>query len=366
MKKINAVLLSAVVLLSNQAYANVCSDLFRGNAQAKIKDELSSIDRLHANGKVADAYRDLFNDGSTPLMRAAIIGDKQAMRTLIREGAKVDAQDSFGTTALMIAMGRGDKEMTSLLISAGANPKLKDEIGFTAADYARADGKTPNLKESMEILRMYIQNVNRDAVARRKPLTLNDAVKSGNTRLIEEALKSTADIHQLDIMDRTPLMNAILVYNGKDISTITKLIELGSDLNSRDNHGHTILSAAVNKSYPEVVKVLLEAGINPNSANAYGGTALSLAVIDGRLSNPAITKLLIDYGANVNKRDERGLTPLMVAARGGSVKDVALLIQAGADVSLRDSDGRNAHSHARDIRMTNERNEVLKALGDEK
>ncbi len=53
-------------------------------------------------------------------------------------------------------------------------------------------------------------------------------------------------------------------------------------------------------------------------------------------------KKIIDLGIDVNARDEQERTPLMLACKAGNGPVVKCLLQAGANVTLRDRDGRTA------------------------
>ena len=57
------------------------------------------------------------------------------------------------------------------------------------------------------------------------------------------------------------------------------------------------------------------------------------------------TGALIDAGADVNVKDRQGQTPLMLAAYSGNAQCVRKLIAGRADVSARDADGRTALMH---------------------
>lgn len=60
-------------------------------------------------------------DGSTPLMKAVFIGNRQFAETLIAHGADVNARNAHGSTPLMIAAHAGRNEIARLLIENGAD-----------------------------------------------------------------------------------------------------------------------------------------------------------------------------------------------------------------------------------------------------
>merc|ERR1719367_281108 len=75
-------------------------------------------------------------------------------------------------------------------------------------------------------------------------------------------------------------------------------------------------------------------------ATQHGQTALMLAVSHGRLN---MAKLLVEAGADINIRDEDGSTALMCAAEHGQTEIVKyLLAHPDTDIFAKDNDGLTA------------------------
>jgi ankyrin repeat protein len=66
---------------------------------------------------------------AAPVADAARRGDVDAVRALLKQGAKADVAQGDGMTALHWAAERGDLAMTELLLGAGASPKAGTRIG---------------------------------------------------------------------------------------------------------------------------------------------------------------------------------------------------------------------------------------------
>lgn len=89
--------------------------------------------------------------GETPLMAAARMGMSDVADWLVQLGAKVDAQNGMGETALIIAVQQRQVPIVRALIKAGADPDKADSAqGFSARDYAKRDGRTPELLRIIE------------------------------------------------------------------------------------------------------------------------------------------------------------------------------------------------------------------------
>jgi hypothetical protein len=102
---------------------------------AKLGD-LAHARTLVANGAPVDA-RDW--RGYTALMWASAAGHLEIVRFLLERGAQVDSRATDGTTALILASGNGAIDLVKLLLSRGANPAAARQ-GTTARQLAVARG----------------------------------------------------------------------------------------------------------------------------------------------------------------------------------------------------------------------------------
>ncbi len=55
-----------------------------------------------------------------------------------------------------------------------------------------------------------------------------------------------------------------------DLNKVRKLLDKGANVDTKDKYGHTPVILASMKNYPEIVKVLLEAGVDINAKNKVG------------------------------------------------------------------------------------------------
>ena len=63
-------------------------------------------------------------------------GDIELVKTLINNGAAVDAVDELGRTAIMFASSRGQVEVVKMLLDNGAEADVKDSYDNTALMWA--------------------------------------------------------------------------------------------------------------------------------------------------------------------------------------------------------------------------------------
>src|SRR3989442_6259980 len=81
---------------------------------------------------------------SSPVADAARRGDRDAVRTLLKQGADVSGAHGDGMTALHWAAERGDAAMAEMLVYAGANVAAVTRIGqYTPLHLASQAGSVP-------------------------------------------------------------------------------------------------------------------------------------------------------------------------------------------------------------------------------
>ncbi|MBI3468740.1 MAG: ankyrin repeat domain-containing protein [Planctomycetes bacterium] len=105
----------------------------------------------------------------------------------------------------------------------------------------------------------------------------------------------------------TPLHAAVLGGH-KDVLQV--LLAAGGDPNARDDEGQTPLDLAVGANRPDLVAALLAAGANVNARNDAGWTTLHLAA-SGNLAG--VAKLLLQGGADVHAKNVHRQTALDLA-----------------------------------------------------
>lgn len=80
--------------------------------------------------------------GWTPLHYAATSGQLSIMKMLLDQSAFIDAESPNGSTPLMMAAMYGSSEAVKLLIDEGADTAMKNQLGMTAVDFANKAGRT--------------------------------------------------------------------------------------------------------------------------------------------------------------------------------------------------------------------------------
>lgn len=332
------------------------------------------------NGKMrAESSEQIFSKSSVTernitFLWAALNRRVDILESLCKCGVDIHfCEPTEGFTALHLGAFSDSVDCTVFLISQGA------DVNFTSCKYTPLE--TACFHNSFKVAKLLLEN---GAVVnvRRKPQNkeqtyygtpLHSAVKANAIECVQLLLAEGAEINPEESQGISPLHVAaemgylhcmnILLNSGcdpnltlPDTSTtalhlaaeggcsecISLLLHKGAKADVRNNKGQTALHLAAHAHSVECVEMLLSKGIcNPNSDDNDKRTPLHSAV--GRALNSCeITELLIKYGAWVNCRDIFGYTPLHVAALNENTQCVQILINSGADVSVKTKGGNSA------------------------
>ena len=125
-----------------------------------------------------------------------------------------------------------------------------------------------------------------------------------------------------------------------------------SDINAKDVNGDTALIFAVKKPIVnvDILKMLINAGVDLNAQNNDGATALIWAAI---LNHKEVVKILIDSGADLNVQLQPipGSTALVLAVAKNHKEIVEMLIKSGANLNIRNRNGKTALDIMKDKEM---------------
>jgi len=246
-------------------------------------------------------------DGPT-LVDAAKSGDRDALRTLLRKKADVNAAENDGSTALLWASYRDDLESAGLLIHAGANVNRATDLGVTPLWAASQNGSAAMVRRLLEAG----ANPNLALVAGETPLMV--AARSGYPGVVEQLLNKDASVSARGVRGQTALMWAVAQ---KHSEVVKLLLDHGADVHVRSEVWSEMMAVPPH-GYPEY-----------NRQIPHGGdTALMFAA---RVGDLASAKLLVAAGANVNDADAWGVSATVLAAHSGYRELVEFLLEKGAD-----------------------------------
>ena len=127
---------------------------------------------------------------------------------------------------------------------------------------------------------------------------------------------------------------------------VAACLETGIDITDDNLISRFAIDKAVIQGNVAVLKMLLEAGLDPNSGVEIpmrsGETMTANLIFSSFEGGKEVMELLIEAGADVEVRSFLGHTPLQLAASFGDLEAVAVLVGAGAKLEAKDEDGMTA------------------------
>jgi ankyrin repeat protein len=154
------------------------------------------------------------------------------------------------------------------------------------------------------------------------------AVQVDNVGGVRKVLARRLDPNVRDPSGETGL---ILAMRHDAVNVATLLMDQpGIDLEAKAPNGNTALMMAAFRQNKPVLLDMLKRGAQVNQP---GWTALHYAAAAGSVE---ITSILLERHAYIDAESPSGMTPVMMAAREGQEKVVELLLEQGADATLKD------------------------------
>lgn len=196
----------------------------------------------------------------TALMLASTRRSLTIVMRLLGAGAEINASDKFGNTALMkasripVVYEGGHPGIVHTLITAGADVHAADRRGRSAlikACWATSD----DWDSQMTVEHLLNAGSNINAKSHDGKTVLMHACYKGLTWRVEAlmATEQTIDIDAIDHEGNTALMWACI---GQNHEIVRHLIQVGANINVRNNHGDTALTIAERRDLYELYDVL--------------------------------------------------------------------------------------------------------------
>ena len=259
---------------------------------------------------------------SRALFAAIERGAAGEVERLLSRGANPNALDADGTPALMVAALFADAGTMEQLLKRGADPNMADRSGATALMWS-----------------------------------VPDVTK------VQRLLDRGANVNAKSETGRTALL--IAASYPRTLDLVRLLLTRGADLRGVDRGGATALSLAVRSGDVEVVRVLVERGLDPQALTPVAvraglarndratsdyliskglGSSADVLVTAATWQSPQLIARWIGAGADVNATipsQQYGRTPLLTAvtSEAAGAETLKLLLDRGADPNVATTEG---------------------------
>lgn len=288
-----------------------------------MESEVTEKEDGHEHNDETESLRKPSPETNEMLLQAAIDGDVEEVRRILREGAEIETRNTLGETALHLACRFNHKDIVLLLLKEGANIEARDNDEWTplisalalAYYYPNAEVISKLLEEKADV---NAQDNDGDT-----PLII--AARYGDADMVSSILDFHPDISKVRDGQRTALHEVML--NDRRDEIVTLLVEApGVDINSKDSGKQTPLYIASEGGYLNAVDILLaQTGVEVNASNEDDKTPLHIACERGHLE--IVNKLLGKNGVNVEAKDNNKQTPLHLACLNGKVDVIRKLLE---------------------------------------
>jgi len=330
------------------------------NLQAEFLSEAKSgnVDKLKAiyqRSKSPYIVYDVINtqdrEGYSALHWSIANRNIEAAEFIIQVGANVNTATKEkhtrgeGNTPLIVASGHGLISIVKKLVNNGARIDTKSKDGAHAAEAAALEGH-------LEVLKYLIQEepqvVDLKGFKGRTPLIR--AARNGHLNIVKFLLShQEVDIDSQDNYGGSSLMAASL-YNHTEV--VEFLVQKGANIQLKRKSGSHAAYFAAQEGNLKILNFLVQNAPDVVDMKGYNGiTPLGAAASNGHLD---VVKYLISQpNVDIDSKENNGFTPLMFATYENQEKVVQILLQMGADKSIKDNFGKTALDYAKSKNFVN-------------
>jgi ankyrin repeat protein len=250
--------------------------------------------------------------GLTPLLLSAALGQTEATEMLLEKSANTDARSSAGLNAVQLSIeGNHPHTLRALLASRGFDTAANAGDTLRQLHACAGRGLIDCLRVLLEHMANYELSANQFNLRDDDGYTsLIYAISNCNADAVQSLLESGASPDQKDFFGRPPLHFAVTAGDGGSSAIVELLTTYDVDVNVKDTDGDSALHTSCDcDARIECTSLLLRSGA-VIGANMLGNHPTHIAARRGAVET---LKLLVEYGADMNIKNYEGKTPLGLA-----------------------------------------------------
>lgn len=336
--------------------------------------EHDNLEQIKINLEMGCDVDSVDNWNRTALMIASGHGKLDIVKKLIQAGADMNLIDNEDRTALISAILTGHADVVEELINAGATIQINDKkLEWGNVPILINAIEKGYWKIAKKLVASFI---NLNAIDVNRKTALMWAIDQKNFNLLNAFIKLGADVNATNEKGWTALMFA---SRDGLLDAVISLIHEGANVNVSNQKQWTALMLASYNNNLDIIKELINNGGDIHFKNKFGFTALYLSKTwelfqwfinegkvkfdikkEGKLAlmvasmqgHTDVIKNLIQCGVDINAKNNQGMTALMFASHYARdekyYRSIIELIKAGADIAEVDNNGRTAIDYAND------------------
>lgn len=305
--------------------------------------ESKAVERSLANGANVHAKSSI---GCTALHYAAANNSALCIKVLLEAGASINATATDGKTPLMVACASGSLAAVKRLLKNGANIDAKDNLGKSALDYVVGGNhgaiaqlllaareihtdKTQDYTKLKDEFRTMLQTHLRNFFINEcRP---NPSISNIGIRLMTDDIGNFVS---------TNLTINTLTFNALLSKLMDKIWSRFSFFN-KSQEAHDKITAEVKKFLEKNLPILLRLGLQR--------PATSVNTVQASQSSSQARQQTGDHKFSTSassSQNDSTTNQLMIACQNGDLKTVEQLLENGADIHAKNSDGWTALDYA--------------------
>ena len=235
-------------------------------------------------------------------------------------------QDRWGGTPLADAVREGHSGVVRILVEGKAN------LGFSEVQTASQLCELSHVGDIERVRLLILAGCTVNCASYDQRTAMHVACCEGNRSIVDELIKSDADINFQDRWENTPLAEAVREGQYK---LATGLHKMGGKLEYDDIRASGELCEYSRRGDVQRIQILLECGCEAGAQDYDLRTAMHLAASEG---NVACVQEFIKHLDDISMKDRWGGTPLLDAVREGHHSVTKLLVANKAELHMEASE----------------------------
>jgi ankyrin repeat protein/response regulator RpfG family c-di-GMP phosphodiesterase len=186
-----------------------------------------------------------------------------------------------------------------------------------------------------------------------------NSLQQGDLKTLQELIAQNPNLDLANDKGETPFSAAV---SGGNVEAVKLMMKANVDLNHQDNEGMTPVMRAIEKSQQQVTDLLLSTANTDLDAEMSDLEQFSDVIekVQGaaKVQSEEKKNFWVKSKTDLNKIDQKGNSALILAAANGLSDVVTHLLEAGADVHLKNADG----MAALDVANLKQNHEMIKLI----
>ncbi|KAM4576696.1 ankyrin repeat and death domain-containing protein 1A [Odontesthes bonariensis] len=267
----------------------------------------------------------------------------EAVQHLLQRRIKVDQKDKYGVAPIHLAALFGNLEILKLLVRAGAEEKVENEDGLNILHCAAINSHTEIVEYIIDDLQM--KELDKDDQSGHRPFAL--AAEHGCVKMLE-ILMEPYNMATMKPNKRGDTPLHLAARNGH-LDALQLLLQSFDTRDEVNTDGETALYQAAEDGHEDCVLALLEADCDPNILTVAKCSALHPVSERGDAS---LVQLLTKHHAYTDFQNQRLQTPLHLAVENSHLPVIHSLIAGGCNINITDMRSQTAMHLAAELART--------------